>query len=88
MNNERQLLPFEEALVRAHDFGAMTVTLALVDEMLRSIEDSKIAMQCVEGMGPEWIAINAADAKKTSQTADAFFLNAARQLETHLGISA
>tara|TARA_Y100000310_G_scaffold331631_1_gene405524 strand:- start:446 stop:712 length:267 start_codon:yes stop_codon:yes gene_type:complete len=88
MNNERQLLPFDEALVRAHDFGAMTMTLFLVGEALQSLEDSKFAMQCVESMGPEWIAVNADDAKKTGATADAFFLNAARQLETHMGISA
>ena len=85
---ESKNLPFDKALVRAHDFGAMNLTMILLKETLQSLEDSQFAIQCVEGMGPEWIAVNKEEAVKTGKNADAFFIKAASQLEDHLGISA
>ena len=88
MESDASGLPFDQALIRAHDFGAMNLTMVMVEETLQSLEDCQVAMQCVEGMGPEWIAVNKADADKTDKTAEAFFIKAASQLEKHLGISA
>ena len=80
--------PFESAVLRAHDFGAMCLTLKMVQDSLEDLRACKVADESVAGMPQEWIDVQAAETKKVNMEAEVFFLTAAKQLEKQLGITA
>jgi hypothetical protein len=81
-------LPFEEAVLRAHDFGAMTLTMKMIQDALEEMRICRVAEETVEGMSQEWIDVQAEATRKTNMEAEVFFMQAAKQLESHLGIIA
>ena len=81
-------LPFEKAILRAHDFGAMTLTLKMIQDMLEEIRLCQVAEKSIEGMSQEWIDVQTEATRKTNMEAEVLFMTAAKQLENQLGIRA
>ncbi len=75
-------LPFEEAVLRAHDFGAMTLTLKMVQDSLEDLRICQVAEESIEGMPQEWIDVQTEETRKTTVEAENFFMTAAKRLET------
>ena len=81
-------LPFEEAAIRAHDFGAMNLTLKMIQDVLEEMRICQVAEETIVGMSQEWVDVQTEATRKTNMKAEVFFMKAAKQLESHLGIMA
>ncbi len=88
MRGTPNVLPFEAAVLRAHDFGAMTLTLKMIQDSLEDLRACQVADESVVGMSQEWIDVQAEETRKVNMEAEIFFMSAAKQLEKQLGIKA
>ena len=81
-------LPFEAAALRAYDFGAMSLTMKMVQDKLDELRACQVAEETIKGMNQEWVDVQIEATRKTKIEAEIFFMHAAKQLENQLGIRA